>query len=149
TANSPNPLDFNYTSNTNFLNSHVRCFRRERVRVERELFNTYQARGYFDEDHTIGSKHFFGGLKTCTPLQVSYREVNVIHDGKKRYHVIRAKTPPSWRQSHSHIPFVDVAKSGYQTTVGVASFREVLSNKIEINEALENLCAGPPQKSSL
>ncbi|KAJ7266477.1 hypothetical protein B0H12DRAFT_1046161 [Mycena haematopus] len=142
TANSVNSFDFNYESHTNFLASYVHCFRREWARVDRELYNKYQARGYLDEDHVIGTTYDKPGI----PLKVSFRNVNVIHDGKKRYHIIRANTPSFWRQSAAHIPFADVGTAGYQTTVGIASFREVLSNKVNIEEALQNLRPGRPKK---
>ncbi|KAJ6477183.1 hypothetical protein C8R47DRAFT_985057, partial [Mycena vitilis] len=46
TANSANPFEFNYTSNTNFIASKVHCFRREVARVPRDLYNKYQSQGY-------------------------------------------------------------------------------------------------------
>jgi hypothetical protein len=55
TANSFNPLDFNYTSNTNFITSYVHVFQREEVRVPRDLYNYYQSRGLLDREHTIGA----------------------------------------------------------------------------------------------
>ncbi|KAJ7612330.1 hypothetical protein DFH06DRAFT_1371405, partial [Mycena polygramma] len=132
TANSVNPLEFNYTSNTNFIASKVHCFRRKVARVPQDLYNKYQSQGYFDENHIIGD--VFEG--PWTPLDVSYKEVLVFHQPQKRYHVFRAKL----------ISFADIASAGYQTTVGVASFREVLSNKINIDQALQNLRPGRPKK---
>lgn len=54
TANSVNPFAFNYTSNTNFLATHVKVFRQDLVRVPRDLYNIYQGLGHFDEAHTVG-----------------------------------------------------------------------------------------------
>ncbi|KAJ7199941.1 hypothetical protein GGX14DRAFT_372584, partial [Mycena pura] len=140
TANSHNSLDFNYTSDTNFISSRVRVFRRLEARVDRELFDRYQSLGLLDANHTIGEPY----NKPWTPLPVSFRTVRVLHDGKKRYHIIQARKPASWRQSTG--AFDDIAKSGYQTTVGVASFREVLSNKVNLDQQLENRKPGRPPK---
>ena len=54
TPNSINPFEFNYTSNTNFIARHVLVYRREEVRIPRDLFNKYQSLGLFDDNHIIG-----------------------------------------------------------------------------------------------
>ncbi|KAF7372546.1 hypothetical protein MVEN_00117000 [Mycena venus] len=143
-ANSSNPLDFSYTSDTNFIASRVHVFRKAEARVGADLYDRYQSLGLLDENHTIGDVY----SKLWNHLPVSYKAVRVIHDGKKRYHVICAKTPSTWRQSKGYIPFADIASSGYQTTVGVVSFREVLSNKINLDESLQKLRPGRPKKVS-
>ncbi|KAJ7448875.1 hypothetical protein B0H11DRAFT_2079818 [Mycena galericulata] len=141
-VNSTNPFDFNYKSNTNFLGSFDDVFHREEVKVPRDLYNAYQADGLFDETHIIGETY----LKAWTPITTAYKIVKVLHTGKKKFHIIRAQPPASWNCSAHQIPFTDVSNAGYVTTIGVASFREVILNKIDPARAMENLRPGRPRK---
>ncbi|KAJ7446051.1 hypothetical protein FB451DRAFT_1188817 [Mycena latifolia] len=111
------------------------------VRIERDLYNVYEGRGGFDETYIPWRLY----LEPWTPLKSVYKEVSVIHhsNGTKRYHVIRTEIPSSWRQntgirsSLANVPFTDITASGYQTTSGFASFREVLLNKVNPDLLLE------------
>jgi hypothetical protein len=62
-TNSDNPFSFNETSNRNFLASAVKVFRRVKVSVPTELYNTYQLLGLLDPDHTIGQFMLSWSLK--------------------------------------------------------------------------------------
>lgn len=62
-TNSRNPFAFNMTSNRNFLSTCVRTYRRDIVRVPRDLFNTYGSEGAFDPNHTIGILDSLPGLR--------------------------------------------------------------------------------------
>ncbi|KAJ6492957.1 hypothetical protein DFH09DRAFT_1104567 [Mycena vulgaris] len=72
-----------------------------------------------------------------------FKDVDVIHHANrtKRYRIIKAQAPASWRQSNG------ISDTGYQTIVGFASFREVLSNKLDPNQLVEaGVRMGRPKK---
>ncbi|KAJ6615848.1 hypothetical protein B0H10DRAFT_1949588 [Mycena sp. CBHHK59/15] len=81
--------------------------------------------------------------KPWMPAEGSYRVVDVLHHTKpKCYTIIKACLPAEWKKTAKHTPFTDISNTGYMTTVGVASFREVLSNKMNTEHTL-NTCLHP------
>ncbi|KAK6972295.1 hypothetical protein R3P38DRAFT_3483213 [Favolaschia claudopus] len=145
TPNTGNPFSFNLTSDTNFLRGYVQVYRKEEVRAPAALYDLYQSRGLLDPNHTIGTPYtdpWVATDKRYKLLPVRYFEGGANH----RYHVIVAKPPPTWKPS----TFKDVTKAGYATTLGPASFREPMRNKLD-PEAIANLCSGKggrPKKAS-
>ncbi|KAJ7453319.1 hypothetical protein B0H11DRAFT_2288366 [Mycena galericulata] len=144
-ANSLNPFAFNTTSNRNFLESYVSTYRRTRVRVPQALYNLHQSLGHFDKDHVLGTPY----LKPFEPLTVAWKDVSVrcfdAHDSK-RYHIILAQVPKGWKV-HPEIPnFTDITNAGFSTTLGVASFKEPMGNKLDLDVAKSLVRRGRPFK---
>ncbi|KAJ6544913.1 hypothetical protein B0H10DRAFT_1836644 [Mycena sp. CBHHK59/15] len=135
-VNSTNPFAFNSTSDSNFRLHEVHVFRKAKARVEANLFNLYQSQGFLDPEHVIGVP-FNLYTQQSTLLPVRHHR-----NGTNRYHIFQAQVPPYWRQNDGDAAIADIADTGYTTTVGVASFREVLSNKINPEHALKT-CLRP------
>jgi hypothetical protein len=119
-TNSRNPFAFNTTSNDNFLASYVKVYRRDRVRVPAELYNTYLEAGAFDAEHILGMlcsdndiwlTDVIGTpyLKHATPTMKAWKEVEVQcfeAPGTNRYHIFLAQVPSGWpvRKEVSYTP---------------------------------------------
>ncbi|KAK6968903.1 hypothetical protein R3P38DRAFT_3244480 [Favolaschia claudopus] len=101
TPNTSNPFSFNLTSDTNFLRGYVQVYRKEEVRVPAALYDLYQSRGLLDPNHTIGTPYTSPWVAT-----------------DKQYKLL------------APYAFKDVTKAGYATTLGPASFREPMRNKL-------------------
>lgn len=54
-TNTTNPFEFNEGSNTHYISSYVCVYRRRRVRISTELYNTYMLDGLLDPNHVIGA----------------------------------------------------------------------------------------------
>ncbi|KAK7050766.1 hypothetical protein R3P38DRAFT_2687100 [Favolaschia claudopus] len=148
TPNTGNPFSFNLTSDTNFLRGFVQVYRKEEVRVPATLYDLYQSRGLLDAQHIIGAPY----TKEWAPTDKQFKllPVRFFEGGSnKRYHVIRAKPPPTWRVAYTTpYTFNDVTRAGFATTLGPASFREPMRNKLDPDAilALRKGKVGRPKK---
>ncbi|KAJ7186389.1 hypothetical protein C8R46DRAFT_1024465 [Mycena filopes] len=144
-TNSLNPFAFNTTSHRNFLACYVSVYRRQFVRVKRDLYNFYLQDGLFDPDHIIGTPY----LKPVTLTTLEWKEVEVRCFRAKstnRYHIILAQVPPGWNAYLEDFDFEDVSNAGFATTLGVASFREPVQNKPDLELAKTLVRRGRPPK---
>ncbi|KAK6975071.1 hypothetical protein R3P38DRAFT_565437 [Favolaschia claudopus] len=118
TPNTGNPFSFNLTSDTNFLRGFVQVYRKEEARVPAELYDLYQSRGLLDPNHTIGTP--YSGQWVPTDKQFKLLPVRLYNGNggsNKRYHVILAKPPPTWKVTYTTpCAFKDVSRAGYSTT---------------------------------
>lgn len=107
----------------------------------------------------LGTKY----LKEFVPLTVEWKEVEVrcleASQGN-RYHIISAQVPKGWSVRaevsvlnyialNTHISsqdrtFTDVSNAGWSTTLGVASFREPMQNKADLDLAKSFVHRGRP-----
>ncbi|KAJ7653068.1 hypothetical protein DFH06DRAFT_525272 [Mycena polygramma] len=145
TPNSSNPLAFNSKSDRNFLGGFVRTYRRKEVRVYTDLYNLYSSLGHLDPTHVIGSPY----TKKHEPIEQKFKEVKVhkyLNGQVNRYHIIAAAVPAHWVQNPEDPTFIDASNAGYQITVGRASFREPMHNKIDADKAKALLHPGRPPK---
>ncbi|KAK6971440.1 hypothetical protein R3P38DRAFT_3142740 [Favolaschia claudopus] len=140
-ASKTNPFSFNLTSDTNFLRGYVQVYRKEEVRVPAALYDLYQSRGLLDPNHTIGTPYH--GQWVPTDKKYKLLPVRFFEGGaNNRYHVILAMPPSTWKVTYTTpCTFKDVTQAGYATTLGPASFREPMRNKLD-PEAIANLCSG-------
>ncbi|KAJ7222709.1 hypothetical protein C8J57DRAFT_1253656 [Mycena rebaudengoi] len=115
-ANSVNPFAFNKTSNMNFLQQYVHVFHSPTVFCHNQLFNWYLSKVSLTQTMSLGF------------------HIHIHHhrNGVQHYHVFQAQVPAHWHQNDGDINFDNICTAGYQTTVGVASFHEVLYNKSTI-----------------
>ncbi|KAJ7436622.1 hypothetical protein FB451DRAFT_1307112 [Mycena latifolia] len=144
-TNSLNPFAFNTTSDRNFMEGYVDTYRCTRVRVLRDLYNLHLALGNLDPDHVIGTPY----LKPFEPLTVEWKDVPVRcfsgTDGR-RYHIILAKVPKGWPILEEITEFTDITNAGFLTTLGVASFKEPMQNKVDLHVAKSLVRRGRPEK---
>ncbi|KAJ7186588.1 hypothetical protein C8R46DRAFT_1024628 [Mycena filopes] len=160
--NSLNPFTFNRTSDRNFMWSYVSVYRRTSVRVPRAIYNLYLESGLFDPDHIIGAQlcctvtavlNDSAGtpyLKDFTPITAQWKEVPVrCFEASKgaSYHIIRAQVPRGWPVRVENTAFNDVTNAGFATTLGVASFREQVNNKPDLEQAKALIHRGRPPKN--
>ncbi|KAJ7482728.1 hypothetical protein FB451DRAFT_1364625 [Mycena latifolia] len=143
-TNSLNPFAFNTKSNRNFLAGYVKVYRRREVRIPRDLYNFYFSTGLFDPDHIIGEPY----LKEVTLITAQCKEVQVhcfSATKSNRYHVILAQVPKGWQDP----TFTDVSNAGFATTLCVASFKEPMQNKMDLEQAKSLARRGRPPKAVL
>ncbi|KAK6981428.1 hypothetical protein R3P38DRAFT_3293768 [Favolaschia claudopus] len=121
--------------------SYVQVYRKEEVRVPAALYDLYQSRGLLDPNHTIGTPYH--GQWVPTDKKYKLLPVRFFEGGaNNRYHVILAMPPSTWKVTYTTpCTFKDVTQAGYATTLGPASFREPMRNKLD-PEAIANLCSG-------
>ncbi|KAK7001753.1 hypothetical protein R3P38DRAFT_3044301 [Favolaschia claudopus] len=143
TPNTRNPFSFNLTSDTNFLRGYVQVYRKEEARVPAALYDLYQSRGLLDPQHTMGTPYTRGWVPT--DKQFKLLPVRFFEGGaNKRYHVIRAKPPSTWPVAYiTPYTFNDVTRAGFCTTLGPASFKEPMRNKLD-TEAIAAMRKGKP-----
>ncbi|KAJ7726999.1 hypothetical protein DFH07DRAFT_945938 [Mycena maculata] len=142
-TNSLNPFAFNTKSDHNFMSGYIDVYRRNMVRVERELYNLYLSNGYFDSEHIIGTPY----LKPFTPITTKWKDVEVQSfdaPGSKRYHIFKALAPQGWTVRTEKRNFADVTNAGFATTLGVASFKEPMFNKVDLRRVKVQLQPGRP-----
>ncbi|KAJ7662790.1 hypothetical protein DFH06DRAFT_1042758 [Mycena polygramma] len=145
TPNSSNPLAFNSKSDQNFLRGYVRTYRRKEVRVHADLYNLYASLGYLDPTHAIGTPY----TRQHEPIAQKFKELKVrkyLNGQVNRYHIIAAAVPAHWVRHPEDSSFGDVTNAGYLTTLGCASFREPMHNKIDLNKAKALVRPGRPPK---
>ncbi|KAK7013556.1 hypothetical protein R3P38DRAFT_3005255 [Favolaschia claudopus] len=133
-ANSSNPFIFNEHSHNNFIRGFVKVYRKAKVHVPANLYNSYQSQGLLDPDHIIGTPY----LQPWDPAGYTYKvaPVRFLPDkNNNRYTIICAQPPETWESAHTQeAPFDDVSDAGFSSTLGPASFVEVLRNKLDPEE---------------
>ncbi|KAK6966724.1 hypothetical protein R3P38DRAFT_3091566 [Favolaschia claudopus] len=121
--------------------SYVQVYRKEEVRVPAALYDLYQSRGLLDPNHTIGTPYH--GQWVPTDKKYKLLPVRFFEGGANTGIMLSWPCPRQRGRLTSFQPctFKDVTQAGYATTLGPASFREPMRNKLD-PEAIANLCSG-------
>ncbi|KAJ7233378.1 hypothetical protein C8J57DRAFT_1250030 [Mycena rebaudengoi] len=147
-----NPFTFNTTSSRNFIAGYVQVYHKREVSDPADLYDLYQSCGLFNEDHIIGKLSFPFSQHTISfiywnrkpynkPWQKTtekFKKVSVCcfkGDDTNRYHIILATPPPQWEVHEEDNNFTNVSNTGFLSTLGPASFREPIQNKIDAKMA--------------
>ncbi|KAI0690724.1 hypothetical protein C8T65DRAFT_587704, partial [Cerioporus squamosus] len=138
-ANHPNPFAFNYRSHRDYISKFVHVYRKSFVNVSSEFYNQLVASGLLDPSHTIGMwchcETF--NVSTAALTECSYKVLPVYIyklGSVKFYSVIRARRPDTWRYAlNDQRVTPDMRRLANNTTVGMASFREMVQNVQDVS----------------
>ncbi|CCM00169.1 uncharacterized protein FIBRA_02197 [Fibroporia radiculosa] len=137
--NFDNPLTFNDKSNRNYFAHFVWVYRRQAVRIPKNLNDRMARAGLFDPQHTIGQDYNHDpdpALLTDTRYRRKEQPVLMYKQGQFCvYTPILAKPPSHWRfqPDYSGVLADDAQHAGYKTTLGSAQFHNQVQNKIDPN----------------
>ncbi|KAJ7223785.1 hypothetical protein C8J57DRAFT_1253350 [Mycena rebaudengoi] len=116
-----------------------------------ELCASHELYGLLEAGGTLYFKEWTPATEEWKEVEVHLNPSGVIN----RYHIIMAIVPPHWHKEKEQ-QFNDVSTAGFASTLGVASMKESLQNKIAINVArklvkcgrLAKMCTGLPGTQS-
>ncbi|KAI0701158.1 hypothetical protein C8T65DRAFT_728611 [Cerioporus squamosus] len=134
-ANHPNPFAFNYRSHRNYISRYVHVYRKSFVNVSPDFYNQLASSGLLDQTHTIGDE-FDSSSIAITELRTRSCRCTFISRGSvKFYSVIRARRPESWHLAlNDQLTLApDMRRLANNTTVGIASFREMVENVQDVS----------------
>ncbi|KAF6759847.1 hypothetical protein DFP72DRAFT_1098932 [Ephemerocybe angulata] len=151
-VNSVNPFAFNHVSDWNYLSLYTKVYYKKSARTRTNLFNLYQQLGYLDPDNIVSTSTKPGMAIAELELDVGgYRDLDVhmvrLSSNEKAFTVIVAQPPEG--HSWSILPdssWTDIQGKGNTTTVGPASFREGVQNKVHPDSDVLKPKAGRPAK---
>ncbi|RPD59027.1 hypothetical protein L226DRAFT_436751, partial [Lentinus tigrinus ALCF2SS1-7] len=126
-ANHPNPFAFNYRSHRNYISNYVHVYRKSFVHVSPQFYNQLLVAGLLDPSHTISNEY---DSSTVNPTSSTYKILPVFVytlGSVKFYSVIRARRPAAWQYALNDQQ-VYMRRLANNTTVGIASFREMVEN---------------------
>ncbi|KAI0684622.1 hypothetical protein C8T65DRAFT_778319 [Cerioporus squamosus] len=137
-ANHPNPFAFNYRSHRNYISRYVHVYRKSFVNVSPQFYNELVSCGLLDPSHTIGEWPFNFDVSSIDLTALSYKILPVYFykmGSVKFYSVIRARRPDSWRYALNEQLMLapDMRRLANNTTVGAASFREMVENVQDVS----------------
>ncbi|TFK79759.1 hypothetical protein K466DRAFT_505057, partial [Polyporus arcularius HHB13444] len=155
-ANHPNPFAFNYRSHRDYISKFVHVYRKSFVTVSSQSYNHLVSAGMLDPSHTIGTLTLVDASSIAL-TERSYKVLPVYFyrlGSVKFYSVIRARRPETWRYALNEqlvsrlttrrcsdiaqcfllqVLAPDMRRLANNTTVGVASFREMVENVQDVS----------------
>ncbi|KAJ3539846.1 hypothetical protein NMY22_g4552 [Coprinellus aureogranulatus] len=153
-ANSLNPLTFDEVSNRNYLTMFTKVYYKESVRMYLDLYNEYVQLGYFDPNHIIG-KPYLADPAAISPIvpdvkgwhPVDVKMVQIGTTNLKAFTAICAQPPrkKAWRICDAS-EWDDIRTKGNATTLGPASFRELVRNRVQVDAPVLKRARGRPPK---
>ncbi|TEB31913.1 hypothetical protein FA13DRAFT_1791209 [Coprinellus micaceus] len=164
-GNSRNPFAFNATQERNCHTGYVAVHTKKMVRIYKDQYNQLASLGLFDPDHTIGEAYQADPsalIISKAHVKRSYRDVEVImweqvssnaHKPLRAFSVIHANPlagSAGWVKSSSlqSVGWKDLWTKGVVTTIGTASFGEMMGNKPDAEKEREKIVTrGRPRKA--
>ncbi|KAJ3526413.1 hypothetical protein NMY22_g10175 [Coprinellus aureogranulatus] len=135
-TNSLNPFTFNESQEYNYHTQYVKVHTKKSIRMYEAQYNQFVSLGLLDPSHTIGQPYqadpsAFIHKREYT--KTTYRDVPVVMWEKtslklQAFSVIVAQ-PPELEWVESSDAWKDLRTKGNTTTIGTASFKEMVQNK--------------------